>query len=135
MERHQDEVEAARSTPAAGRGGLLPGFDESIHHPTRLAVVGFLSGCAEAEFRAVREGCGLSESGLSKIASALEAVGHVGVRRGYVGKRPRTWLGLTAQGRAALAGHLAALQRIAAEAAGRGAAHDRERATTQPSVV
>ncbi|WP_167474936.1 transcriptional regulator [Nocardia arthritidis] len=90
--------------------GLEPGF----HHPTRLAVVAFLSGCTEAEFRAVRESCGISEPTLSKLATALEAEGHVKVRKGYIGRRPRTWLSLTRSGRARLAAHLAALQEIAA---------------------
>ncbi|MFD7450841.1 winged helix-turn-helix domain-containing protein [Kitasatospora sp. NPDC059827] len=99
-----------------------PAFDELIHQPTRLAVVAFLSGCAEAEFRAVREGCGVSESALSKVAATLEAASYVKLRRGYVGKRPRTWLRLTPEGRHALAAHLAELQRIAASATALGAA-------------
>ncbi|MBD0692990.1 winged helix-turn-helix domain-containing protein [Streptomyces sp. CBMA123] len=107
----------------------VPAFDELIHQPTRLAVVAFLSGCAEAEFRAVREGCGVSESALSKVAATLEAASYLTIRRGYVGKRPRTWLRLTPEGRRALASHLAELQRIAADATALGAALDRE--TTQ----
>ncbi|MFJ8475623.1 transcriptional regulator [Kitasatospora sp. NPDC094011] len=100
----------------------LPAFDELIHQPTRLTVVAFLSGCAEAEFRAVREGCGVSESALSKVAATLEAAAYLRIRRGYVGKRPRTWLRLTPEGRHALASHLAELQRIAADATALGAA-------------
>lgn len=34
------------------------------------------------------------------------------MKKGYVGKRPRTWLSLTAAGRSALEGHVAALQGI-----------------------
>ncbi|GAA1992060.1 transcriptional regulator [Kitasatospora viridis] len=97
------------------------GLESAFHHPNRLAVVAFLSGCAEAEFRTVREECGLSEPALSKLAAAFEAAGHVAVRKGYVGKRPRTWLSLTPAGRARLAAHLAALQEIAARNAGRAA--------------
>ncbi|TQF03501.1 MarR family transcriptional regulator [Kitasatospora acidiphila] len=98
-----------------------PRVDEVIHHPTRLALVGFLSGCHEAEFGAVRDYCGISDASVSRIVSALEEAGYVKVRKGYVGKRPRTWLALTAAGRTALADHLAALQAIvdsAARAAG-----------------
>ncbi|MGW2372112.1 transcriptional regulator [Kitasatospora sp. NPDC001683] len=103
-----------------------PAFDELIHQPTRLTVVAFLSGCAEAEFRAVRESCGVSESALSKLVSTLEAASYVKVRRGYIGKRPRTWLRLSPQGRRALAAHLAELQRIAADATALGAALERQ---------
>ncbi|MCC9309627.1 transcriptional regulator [Kitasatospora sp. RB6PN24] len=100
----------------------MSGVDEVIHHPTRLALVGFLSGCHEAEFGAVRDYCGISDASVSRIVSALEEAGYVKVRKGYVGKRPRTWLALTQAGRTALADHLAALRSIvdnAARAAGR----------------
>ncbi|MFF2900020.1 winged helix-turn-helix domain-containing protein [Streptomyces sp. NPDC057966] len=98
-----------------------PAIDPAINHPTRLAVVAFLSACDEAEFAAVRGGCQVSDSMLSKIASALEAIGYLAVRKGYVGKRPRTWLSLTPAGRQALALHIAALQGIAATARRAGA--------------
>jgi hypothetical protein len=45
--------------------------------------------------------------------STLKAVGYVKVRKGYVGKRPRTSRSLTATGRAANERHLAALRAIA----------------------
>ncbi|MFG2139770.1 transcriptional regulator [Streptomyces sp. NPDC048650] len=73
-------------------------LDDTIQHPTRLAVVAFLSACEEAEFAAVRDGCEVSDSVLSKTASALEAAGYLHVRKGHVGKRPRTWLSLTPVG-------------------------------------
>nr|WP_179892332.1 transcriptional regulator [Streptomyces sp. rh34] len=91
-------------------------MDGVIHHPTRLTLVAFLSACDEAEFAAVRDGCRISDSALSKNASALEAAGYLHVRKGHVGKRPRTWLSLTAAGRQALDRHLAALQDLVAAA-------------------
>lgn len=93
-----------------------PALDETIHHPTRLAVVAFLSACDEADFAAVRDGCQVSDSVLSKTASVLEAAGYLRVRKGHVGKRPRTWLSLTPAGHRALAAHVAALQDIVATA-------------------
>lgn len=98
------------------------GLEAAFHNPNRLAVVAFLSGCAEADFRTVREQCGLSEPALSKLAAVLETEGHVAVRKGYVGRRPRTWLSLTPSGRERLAAHLAALQDIAARNARNAAA-------------
>lgn len=96
--------------------GDRPAIDPALNHPTRLRVVAFLSACEEAEFAVVRGNCEVSDSMLSKIASALEGIGYVGVRKGYFGKRPRTWLSLTPAGQQALAGHVAALQDIAATA-------------------
>ncbi|MEV7424861.1 MULTISPECIES: winged helix-turn-helix domain-containing protein [unclassified Streptomyces] len=95
-------------------------IDAAINHPTRLTVVAFLSACDEAEFATVRGSCQVSDSMLSKIASALEAIGYLTVRKGYVGKRPRTWLSLTPTGQEALARHIAALQDIAATARNAG---------------
>ncbi|MFF0196592.1 winged helix-turn-helix domain-containing protein [Streptomyces anulatus] len=95
-----------------------PALDGVIHHPTRLTLVAFLSACDEAEFAAVRDGCRVSDSALSKNASALEAAGYLHVRKGHVGKRPRTWLSLTPAGRQALARHLAALQDLVDAARG-----------------
>jgi hypothetical protein len=51
----------------------------------------------------------------------------VEVDKGYVGKRPRTWIRLSPTGRSALGRHVAALQRIAATAAEQGTAHRVER--------
>ncbi|WP_424918953.1 winged helix-turn-helix domain-containing protein [Streptomyces sp. wa1064] len=96
----------------------VPAFDGVIHHPTRLTLVAFLSACDEAEFAAVRDGCRVSDSVLSKNASALDAAGYLHVRKGHVGKRPRTWLSLTPAGRQALARHLAALQDLVDAARG-----------------
>ena len=71
---------------------------------------------APAEFAAIRDQLEVSDSVLSKQASQLEAAGYVLVRKGYVGKRPRTWLMITPAGRKAFTSHLAALRAIVGEA-------------------
>jgi DNA-binding MarR family transcriptional regulator len=92
-------------------------LDDAFRTTTRLRIAAFLSGCDEAEFRAVQDYCEVSPSNLSKNVAALEDLGYVSVRKGHVGKTPRTWLALTDAGRKALAGHLAFLQQIADAAA------------------
>lgn len=76
-----------------------------------------LSGVERAEFSFVRDTVEISDSVLSKQVSMLEAAGYLKVKKGYVGKRPRTWLALSPAGRTALADHLAALRRLTAPAA------------------
>ena len=49
---------------------------------------------------------------LSKQSRVLEDAGYVEVRKGAVGRRPRTWFRITAAGRQALAGHLAWLTQL-----------------------
>lgn len=88
-------------------------FDPVLLDPTRLAVVSLLAGVEWAEFGWVRESAGVSASALSKQIATLEARGYVAVEKGYVGKRPRTWVSLSPSGRTALEEHAAALQRVA----------------------
>jgi DNA-binding MarR family transcriptional regulator len=87
-------------------------FDELIHPPTRLAIVALLAATEWADFKFIRDEVGLSDSALSKQLTTLEAVGYVTIRKGFVGKRPRTSASLTRAGRAAFRGHVAALQQI-----------------------
>ncbi|MDG4757352.1 transcriptional regulator [Micromonospora sp. WMMD710] len=94
-----------------------PKLDPALLDPTRLAIVALLAGTEWAEFAFVRDAVELSDSALSKRISALGDGGYVDVRKGYVGKRPRTWINLSAAGRAALSAHIAALQDIANRAA------------------
>jgi len=91
-------------------------FDELIHAPTRLTLMSLLAASEWAEFRFLRESAGLSDSALSKQLSTLEQAGYVEIRKGFVGKRPRTWARLTRRGRSAFASHVAALQAIVARA-------------------
>jgi DNA-binding MarR family transcriptional regulator len=49
---------------------------------------------------------------LSKQLTTLEEAGYVHIRKGFVGKRPRTSARLTPAGRAAFEQHVAALQEI-----------------------
>jgi DNA-binding MarR family transcriptional regulator len=88
-------------------------LDEVIHAPVRFSIVAALDAVDEAEFARVRDVVEISDSALSKQAANLEGAGYVKVRKGYVGKRPRTWLSLTPQGRQAYRAHLEALRAIA----------------------
>ncbi|MFQ6398237.1 transcriptional regulator [Nocardia sp. KC 131] len=91
-------------------------LDPAFRSASRIRVAAYLSGCDEAEFQAVQTYCELTPSNLSKLVSAMEEIGYVSARKGYVGKTPRTWLALTALGRSALAAHLNTLKKIAESA-------------------
>ena len=87
--------------------------DPLIHPITRLSICGLLAAGADwVEFAALRDAAGISDSVLSKQSVVLEDAGYVQVRKGAVGRRPRTWFRLTAQGRQALEGHLAWLAQL-----------------------
>ena len=56
----------------------------------------------------------VADSVLSKHLSALSEAGYVSLRKAALDGRQRTWVRMSADGRAAFAGHVAALRRLAA---------------------
>lgn len=86
--------------------------DELLTAPVRLSMVAALSRVDEVEFALLRDSIEISDSQMSKQISQLEVAGYVAVRKGHVGKRPRTWVSITPEGRVALQWHLAALRAI-----------------------
>lgn len=88
-------------------------LNDALTHPVRFSMVAALAATEEIDFATVRSHLQVSDSVLSRQASQLEELGIVRIRKGYVGKRPRTWLSLTADGRKQWDAHLAALRAIA----------------------
>ncbi|HEY9374584.1 transcriptional regulator [Streptomyces sp.] len=81
--------------------------------PVRLSVVAALAPLDKAEFAFVRDLVEVTDSALSKQIAALEEAGLVAVDKGRVGRRSRTWLSLTQEGRSVYRRHLEALRAIA----------------------
>lgn len=90
---------------------------DALTHPVRFSLVAALNAADSVDFATIRDQLQVSDSVLSRQASQLEELGIVEIKKGYVGKRPRTWLALTPTGRTQWASHLAALQAIAGGAA------------------
>lgn len=87
-------------------------LDETIHTPVRLSIVAALAEAESMDFGYLRDLIEVSDSLLSKHLGVLEGAGYVEVRKGYHGRRPRTWLALTASGRDAFDRYLDTLSRI-----------------------
>jgi DNA-binding MarR family transcriptional regulator len=105
--------------------------DTLIHPITRLSICGLLAAGADwVEFAALRDAAGISDSVLSKQSRVLEDAGYVEVRKGAVGRRPRTWFRVTAAGRQAVEGHLAWLAQL--EEAVSAGTRDEERPKALP---
>ena len=98
---------------AGQTAGAVPGLEQLLLDPTRLTIVSLVSATNWCEFAFVRDHARLSDSALSKQLTTLSGADLVELRKGYVGKRPRTWVRATAAGRERLRAHLAALQQIA----------------------
>lgn len=55
---------------------------------------------------------------MSRHLRVLEEAGLARITKGYEGRKPRTWINATRQGRNSFAGHLAALQELIDQAGG-----------------
>lgn len=87
-------------------------LEDLVHQPVRFSLLACLAQADELEFRFLRETLQISDSLLSRHSSTLERAGYVAIRKGHVGKWPRTWLRLTPEGRTAFSDHLDTLREI-----------------------
>ncbi|MBB6172410.1 DNA-binding MarR family transcriptional regulator [Nocardiopsis mwathae] len=88
-------------------------LDPVIHSPVRFSIVAALAAVDQSDFASVRDTVEVTDSALSKQITTLENSGYIAVRKTFVGRRPRTYLALTPQGRAVFTQHLNALRQIA----------------------
>jgi DNA-binding MarR family transcriptional regulator len=88
-------------------------LNDALGHSVRFSLTAALAQTEEIDFATLRDHLQVSDSVLSKQATVLESAGYVRIRKGYIGKRPRTWLKLTKEGEQVWRNHLAALQEIA----------------------
>lgn len=72
----------------------------------RAGVLAFLSDRGTADFTELATALELANNTLSSHLQRLEAAGYVDLRRGFLGRKPRTRVVLTASGRMAWAAHL-----------------------------
>lgn len=88
-------------------------LNDALGHPVRFSLAAALAQTEEIDFATLRNHLQVTDSVLSKQATVLESAGYVRIRKGYIGKRPRTWLKLTKEGERVWRNHIAALQEIA----------------------
>ena len=89
----------------------LDGLDPALTAPKRLAAMALLIRTTSADFGALRDHLGVSESDLSKQMAAL-ASGYVQVRKSGHGRGGTTSYAVTKDGKRAYAAHRAALEAI-----------------------
>lgn len=103
---------SSRPDGQAPRGPDAPGRQPVLETGPRLAMCALLQGADWIDFATVRTLLEVSDSMVSKHSRTLEEAGLVEVRKGAVGRRPKTWFRLTPTGRAVLASHLAWLTQL-----------------------
>jgi DNA-binding MarR family transcriptional regulator len=87
-------------------------LNETVHQRHRLGILTIAAESKQVDFGYLKKTLGMTAGNLSRHIGILEDAGMVRVEKGYEGKRPRTWLSITAQGKRALADELAVLQAL-----------------------
>jgi DNA-binding MarR family transcriptional regulator len=91
----------ANERPAGDDHRQLNSINKLVHEPARLAILAHLYVVDNADFIFLERQTGLTPGNLSRHLSKLEASKYVGIRKEFVGNRPRTTIWLTEEGRRA----------------------------------
>ena len=71
-----------------------------FHEPHRLAIMSSLCALTQGEsFTELKRDCGLTDGNLSRHLRAMEAAGVITITKTFVGRRPRTTIIVTDEGR------------------------------------
>ena len=93
----------------------MSGFNELIHQTVRLQIMAALNALDEEsqlDFGALRDLLDVTDGNLATHLRKLEDAGYIKVTKTFVGRRPRTYIAITPEGRQAFAEHVRALKEI-----------------------
>jgi DNA-binding MarR family transcriptional regulator len=96
------------------------GLDDVVHQRVRLGILTVAHEARQVEFGYLRTTLELTGGNLSQHLATLENAGLITITKGYEGKRPRTWVSLTKEGRRALRQEVAHLKRLIDQVEQRG---------------
>jgi DNA-binding MarR family transcriptional regulator len=88
------------------------GIDDVVHQKHRLGILTVAAESKRVEFGYLRDALELTAGNLSRHITVLEEAELVQVEKGYDGKRPKTWVSITAEGKQALEQEIAALRAL-----------------------
>jgi DNA-binding MarR family transcriptional regulator len=88
------------------------GIDDVVHQKHRLGILTVAAESKRVEFGYLRDALELTDGNLSRHIAVLEEAELVQVEKGYDGKRPKTWVSITTEGRQALEQEIAALRAL-----------------------
>jgi DNA-binding MarR family transcriptional regulator len=87
-------------------------IDDVIHGRLRLGVMAYLANAEVADFNELKAVLEVTQGNLSVQLRKLEEAGYVDIEKGFLGRKPRTQIRITAAGRAAVAVYLEALGKL-----------------------
>jgi len=77
-------------------------FDDFLHERSRMRIVDALEPFSWVPFAFLRRATGLSDGNISGHLTKLEDAGYVKIEKTFQGRRPKTFVSLTDEGRAAV---------------------------------
>src|SRR5688572_21375386 len=89
-------------------------LDSVLEHRVRLAICVLLSQNERLSFGRFKELLSETDGNLGAQLKKLEDNGYIHVKKEFVERKPVTWYNITKTGKAALAKHISALERIVA---------------------
>ncbi len=90
----------------------LADIDRIIHEPARLMILALLYVVESGDFTFLMRQTGLTWGNLSSHMSKLEEAGYIEVEKEFVGRKPRTMLRLTDEGRAAFQEYVQSMKQV-----------------------
>lgn len=99
---------AASGSPSYDIGKI----DEVIHGRLRLGVMAYLANAEVADFNELKAVLEVTQGNLSVQLRKLEDARYVTIEKGFLGRKPRTQVRITAAGRKAFAAYLEALAMV-----------------------
>jgi DNA-binding MarR family transcriptional regulator len=90
-------------------------LEEMLHSRARFAVLAYLSTAGSADFTELRDRTELTDGNLSTHLRKLEEGGYVLIEKSFVGRRPRTLVRLTKEGRSAFQTYIDTLEAVLRE--------------------
>ena len=93
-------------------GFAIGKIDEVIHGRLRLGVMAYLANSEVADFNELKAMLEVTQGNLSVQLRKLEDAQYVTIEKGFLGRKPRTQVRITAAGRKAFAAYLDALGKL-----------------------
>jgi DNA-binding MarR family transcriptional regulator len=87
-------------------------LDDVVHQRVRLGILAVLDQADRADFTYLRTALGLTDGNLSRHLTVLADAGYLELTKTFEGRKPRTWVRATRQGKDALAEEMAALREL-----------------------
>lgn len=87
-------------------------IDTAVHGPIRLGVLAALQAEDTLDFTTLKRRLRVADGALGIHLQKLEAIGYIGCKKTFVGRRPKSTYRLSDRGRGALFDYLAMMQRL-----------------------